>query len=115
MLCSAALAPTWPRFSEGLEAGSVQMAIRLPMLQSDWLVSDVSEEPDMLRSSPPADGQYEDETARKDNIDKTEFNQLLKQKLLSSIKSIKVSRHLHGCFCSMVFYHIMGIINHPCE
>lgn len=29
------------------------------MLQSDWLVSDVSEEPDMLRSSPPAEGQYD--------------------------------------------------------
>lgn len=29
------------------------------MLQSDWLVSEVSEEPDMLRSSPPADGQYD--------------------------------------------------------
>lgn len=35
------------------------MVSRLPTLQSDWLVSDVSEEPDTLRSSPPADGQYE--------------------------------------------------------
>lgn len=42
-----------------LGVGSVQMVRRLPTLQSDWLVSDVSEEPEMLRSSPPADGQYE--------------------------------------------------------
>lgn len=72
MLCNTALGPTWMMFSDRLEAGSVQMAIRLPILQSDWLVSDVSEDPDMLRSSPPADGQYEDETAKKkENINKT--------------------------------------------
>lgn len=40
------------------------MASRLPMLQSDWLVSEVSEEPDMLRSSPPTDGKFVDETAK---------------------------------------------------
>lgn len=43
------------------------------MLQSDWLVSDVSEEPDMLRSSPPADGQYDDEATEKD-CDQTLIN-----------------------------------------
>lgn len=67
MLCSGALAPAWPMFSGWLEADSVQMASRLPMLQSDWLVSEASEEPDMLRSSPPADGQYEDEAAKTEN------------------------------------------------
>lgn len=76
LLCNVALAPTWPMFSDAPEDGSVQMASRLPMLQSDWLVSDVSEDPDMLRSSPPADGQYEDETAQRDNIN-TNFNQRL--------------------------------------
>lgn len=70
MLCNAALAPAGPTLSGWVEADSVQMASRLPMLQSDWLVSDVSEEPEMLRSSPPADGQYEDEAARDDNVNK---------------------------------------------
>lgn len=51
------------------------MASRLPMLQSDWLVSDVSEEPDMLRSSPPADGQYEEEaTQEKKHLCKPHVN-----------------------------------------
>ncbi|KAK5875893.1 hypothetical protein CesoFtcFv8_026924 [Champsocephalus esox] len=69
MLCNASLAPTWPTLSDGLEDGSVQMAIRLLMLLSDWLVSEASEEPDMLRSSPPADAQYD--TAKTHNINDT--------------------------------------------
>lgn len=47
--------PDWLPPSVGavlLDEGSVQMAKRLPMLLSDWLVSDVSEDPEMLRSSP---------------------------------------------------------------
>lgn len=58
-LCNGNLALAWPALSGWFEVDSVQMVSRLPMLQSDWLVSDASEEPDMLRSSPPADGQYD--------------------------------------------------------
>lgn len=48
------LAPDWLAASAGavLEVGSAHMAKRLPMLLSDWLVSEVSEDPEMLRSSP---------------------------------------------------------------
>lgn len=52
--CSAALA--WLTLPGGLEAGSGQTVSRLPTLQSDWLVSEVSEEPETLWLSPPADG-----------------------------------------------------------
>lgn len=58
-VCDATLAPALLAFSGWFEGDSFQIVSRLPTLQSDWLVSDVSEEPDMLRSSPPADGQYD--------------------------------------------------------
>lgn len=94
MLCKGARAPpTWPTFSGWLEAGSLQMASRLPMLQSDWLVSDVSEEPDMLRSSPPADGQYDDEATEKDNG----------SKLWSTTLPIKHLQHTLWSYILLIF------------
>lgn len=63
------------------------------MLQSDWLVSDVSEEPDMLRSSPPADGQYDDEATEKDNGNK----------LLSTALPIKHLQHTLWSYILLIF------------
>ena len=117
MLCKDVLAPAWLMVSDGVEAGSVQMAIRLPMLQSDWLVSDVSEEPDMLRSSPPGDGQYEDETAEKYNINKSlmnPINSFNKKTLLLYVGSYTFYNVKFKLFSSIfkLFQHLTAAVNY---